>query len=161
MKSFPIHPDHMSFKELAAWGEDHQDLWVKQLARFAKSYSYYVPEEYSDPDDYFDYVDTKIHDLERDAEYAQEEEQLARRETEEWKEKYDALRLEFNMREEAYTITHLKARISVLYDDIAQKDKQRQIDAEYHACVVSELGKLKKRYDELHEKYNVFTIIAT
>jgi hypothetical protein len=152
----------MSIKELAAWGEDHSDPWVKRLAYYAEMLSYLVPSEYrNDPDEWFESNDTQIHDLERDAEYHEEARDEAYREMEEWKEKYDALRLEFNLREENHTITHLKARIQTQYDELAANAKQREVDAKFHSSVVAELSKLKKKYDELHEKYNVFTIIAS
>ncbi len=152
----------MSIKELAAWGEEHSEPWVRRLAYYAEMLTYLVPSEYrNDPDEWFEANETIIHDLGRDAEYYEEERDEANRETAEWKEKYDALRLEFNLREEQHTITHLKARIQSQYDEIEANVKQREIDAKFHSSVVNELSKLKKKYDELHEKYHVFTIIAS
>ena len=155
MLAFKICPENMAPGEIIRYCEDHDDPWVRAIARYAGEFLWHVPEEYrDDPDWYFEHIETQLHDLENDVAYHQEEEEVAYREKSKMEEKYNALRFEVNAREEHHQMLHLKARVQTLSDELDNKTQE-------YVSLRKQFEELGKEHEYLTEKHNTWTIIAT
>ena len=164
-----MNPDQLSLKELAYYGLLSDDPWVKRLAYYVEQFSFYVPKDcQDDPDYWFQNYEETLQNCERDVRYAEEEFEYQTRELHEKIEKQEreigALRYDLDAQTkrefENCQIAGLKGQVMRLHDQIREMEERHEVDRKFHGSVVNEMGKLKKAYDELHEKYNVFSILA-
>lgn len=151
---YTAHPDHLSIKELARYGDDHQDPYVRKLAYYAEMLSYFVPSEYrNDPDEWFDANEYELREVSSHLQCAEEDlaEAQARAETAE--EQYKALLFDLDRDELYYQNNSLKTRIAEQRNRIAKQDsKIQQLEAEHN--------KLKDAHKYLTEVHNTWTVIS-
>lgn len=150
---FNIHPDHVTIRELARWGDDHPDPWVQKLAQLA----FYITEVCKDGRDldvFFEDLDEQIHNLESEVAWAEERAESAEEEAKRLRTERNALRVDLDKNEQEFEIKTLKERIY---------EHSRTIDELNGKLTVtrSNFDALQKAYKELEEKYNTFIIVAT
>jgi chromosome segregation ATPase len=156
-----FNPNYLTSKELAHYGRDHNDPWVRRLAELAYNTTFYLDhrlgplEKYnSDPDEYFENLEIKMSDLENEAANAVSDLESHMDEMRRLQNKVAALKMQLDDKELEYQSDLLRARIY---------EKSKELDSTKHLVDVwvGRHSSLEKKYNELHEKYNTFTIIAT
>ena len=155
MKNFHLntHPDHVKITELAHWGENHSDLWVRRLAEIVADLNHILPlnndveraiAEYTSE---VDSLNCTIRDLEFDVEEAEKEKRIAC-------EERDALKFDLDKKQQEWLMTELKARVLNQDKDLANlRHNYNRLSDDYR--------ELSKEHDELKEKYNTWKIISS
>lgn len=155
MKNFHLntHPDFVKINELAHWGENHSDPWVRRLAEIVTDVNYLLPlnnDVQSTIDEYTNEVDV-LNNTIRDLEFDVDE---AERKTRTAQEERDALKFDLNKREQDWLMTELKARNVTLSDELMESRRQ-------YSTLRDDYNDLSKEHHELTEKYNTWKIIST
>lgn len=159
MKDYHLntHPDFVKINELAHWGENHSDPWVRRLAEIVADLNYILPlnnDVQSAIDEYTEEIDSlnnTIRDLEFDLEEAASERNAAR-------EERDALKFDLDKTQHEWLtsclMTSLKARVVNQDKDLANlRSNYNRLSENYQ--------ELSQKYDELSEKYNTWKIISS
>jgi hypothetical protein len=150
-----FNPEFLTIKELAHYGQDHDDPWVRKLAHFCRYAAFYVDTKTDvDPDLYFENLEMTMSELEDAARNSDNATEDALRTVEDLTTELDALKFDRSDDEKWYQLGDLKARMY---------KKSQELDDMRSSLTKSERehAKLQKKYDELVEKHNTFTILAT
>lgn len=158
-KDYAYHPDimpaHVTYRELARWGEDHPDLWVRKLAEIVDVVDSEL--KFTDSDSLEDYLSNhsdRMKDLKNDLRWAQDYLEEADIERNKAITQLKALQLDMSRDEQALQVAHLKERIyNAIIDRDEVKSQMVNLRSNYDA--------LQKSYKELESKYNTWLAIAT
>ncbi len=156
-----FNPNLLTVKELAHYGRDHNDPWVRRLAEYAYITSFYVAQRigplekyHNDPDEYFDNLEIKMSDLENEAANAVSDLESHMTEMKQLQDKVASLKMQLDDQELELQLDSLRAR---LYE------RSKELDSAKHQAAVWERKhhSVELKYQELHEKYNTYLIMAT
>lgn len=152
-----VCPDYVPLKELAHWGEQHSDPWVRKLATIVGDLAYSFP----DPTDLNDFVDNlkhQVQEMENDLANAYSDLEQTEREVEIFRDKVKSLQLQLDASESAQTIDGLRARIYDLNEHVKVITNHRNRDAEKYEKTYQDL---LKRYNDIEHKLNTWTVLST
>lgn len=155
MRDFHLntHPDFIKISELCNWGEDHSDLWVRQLARIVSEINHAFPLKNGVQEALYQ-LEEEIHELTRDLEDAAIDQAEAESDRDRAFNERDALKLELDADEQNKVITDLKGRVYSQLSEIRNLHKNLDRQRE-------EFDQLTQEHVELKEKYNTWRIIST
>lgn len=162
-------PNNLSMKELAHYGLQSDDPWVKTLAGIVDQFSYYIPKEcLNDPDDWFQEYQNTIENCERDVRYAEEEFEYQSREMQETINKQEkqikAMQYDLNaqMKREMEDgqVTTLKAQVMHLHADLAEREQEMKDSRKQYRQLQEKFEALQEEHKYLTEKHNTWTVIA-
>jgi len=147
------HPDHVLISELASWGEQHPDLWVRQLALIAFHVSQVCPKG-NNIEQYFKDLNDEILSLKSSLEWAEERADESDADAKRMKIERDAAIFDIRTSEQVFEIKSLKARI------IEKAEIIDSISSTLHVTR-GNFDALQKSYRELESKYNTWIAVAT
>jgi len=148
-----IQPSSMTIKELAHWGEDHPDPWVKAMAILIGDVHALQPLDGFSAEEFQNWED-RVRDAEREAEWAEEEASIARANQARAEVDRDAAKYDLLKTEQDYQIKSLKERL--LYKESVINSLSSEL-----TVTRSNFNELQKSHKELQERYNTFRILAT
>lgn len=151
------HPNmfvgNISLKELAQWGEDHPDHWVREMAKHTWLIAESIPKGYTAEQFFESYADD-LRNAEIDAEWECERADTAERELRDAKAKRDAALLDLEQSEQSRTVAYLKQRVFDANHEVRDLEHTLELTQRNY-------DELQKAHALLEEKYNTFTILAT
>lgn len=149
-----IHPDQVADRELIHYCEEHDDPWVREVARIAAQMLYFIPEEYRrDPDEWFEENARERSEAKYSIEWAEDERDEASERARTAEEKYNALLLDTDRDEMFYQNNALKSRLR------EEQLKNERLRAEM-AKDAEAFIELEQDHKYLKEVHNTWSIIS-
>ena len=148
-----MSPDNLNLKELAHYGSQHSDPWVKQLADLVYQISYHM-EYRTTIDEFFENNDQTISDLEYSVEEARSEEQEAYRERDAANNRYKAVRYDLDYLNHTKQVEAIQAQVVDVCEELKQSEN-------YNRRLKQRIEEYKDEIKELKDKLNMWTILRT
>lgn len=148
-----MSPDNLNLKELAHYGSQHSDPWVKQLADLVYQVSFHI-EYRTTIDEFFEENEDKIRDLEYSVESAQNDENEAYRERDNANNRYKAVMYDTDYANHTRQMESMKARVVDLCKELEESEN-------YNRRLNQRINEYEDEIKELKDKLNMWTILRT
>ena len=160
-----IFPDRVPLDELARYGENHDDLWIRRMGEIVMDVHVAIEEsDYNRVEDLHDLIKEYREDLfacKQDIDSESEERIAVEQKRQEAENKVDSLRYELDRDEQNRYITYLRAELMRKNDEITKQ--KTEIAAKNRSIRDQETDRtmLQNQLKQLEEKFQTWTIIAT
>jgi len=160
-----IFPEFVPLNELARYGEDHDDMWVRRMGEIVMDVHVAIEEsDYTQISDLHELIKEYREDLyscKQDIDSESEERIAAEQKRQQAENKVDSLRYELDRDEQNRYITYLRAEITRKNDEIREhKRETTNLQSVIHSRN-TDIVQLQNQLKHLEDKFQTWTILAT